>query len=130
MISFATFPGYFLKEKESIITAQAQLDLQVFKKIAGELNITARYVGEEPDSLTTNIYNRVMTRELTASGIRCEVIPRNKIGGTTVSASGARQALKQDDWEAFRLLVPETTWEWFSSSAAGPVIEKLKTGQG
>ncbi len=58
MISFAAFPSYFLKETDRVIGAQAQLDLQVFLRIAQTLGITARYVGEEPASRVTGIYNR------------------------------------------------------------------------
>ena len=38
---------------------QAALDLEVFKKIADTLGIRRRYVGEEPNSHTTCLYNPV-----------------------------------------------------------------------
>ena len=40
IISSATFPSYFLKDKDTVIRAHAALDLEVFGKIALCLNIT------------------------------------------------------------------------------------------
>ena len=45
MISSATFPSYFIRDAEDVALAQARLDLQVFRRIAGALGITARFVG-------------------------------------------------------------------------------------
>ena len=44
LISSATFPSYFLKDSDTAIRAQAELDLLVFGKIAGVLGIQQRYV--------------------------------------------------------------------------------------
>ena len=48
IISSATFPSYFLKDAAAVIEGHARLDLAVFTKIAGALNVTKRFVGEEP----------------------------------------------------------------------------------
>ena len=48
VISRATFPSYFLKDEAAVIEGQARLDLAVFVRIARELNVAVRYVGEEP----------------------------------------------------------------------------------
>lgn len=47
IISNATFPSYFLKDKDDVIRTHAALDLEIFGKIAPCLHITRRYVGEE-----------------------------------------------------------------------------------
>ena len=60
IISNATFPSYFLKDEAAVIDGHARLDLAVFTKIAAALNITARYVGEEPTSQVTGLYNQIM----------------------------------------------------------------------
>ena len=60
IISNATFPSYFLKDEAAVIDGHARLDLAVFTKIAAALNITARYVGEEPASQVTGLYNQIM----------------------------------------------------------------------
>ena len=126
MISSATFPSYFLKDSETIIESQARLDLQIFIRIAEKLNLKARYVGEEPTSQVTGIYNRVMAEELPRAGIACHIIPRKALDGRAISASTARKALQQGDLEGFRRLVPESTWQWFSGPEAAPVLERIR----
>ncbi len=126
VISAATFPSYFLKDEAAVIEGQARLDLAVFARIAAALNITLRFVGEEPVSLVTGIYNRIMAQELPAAGIACRVVPRMEIGGRPVSASDARKALQEGDMERFRSLVPETTRAWFDSSEAAPVLARIR----
>ena len=126
IISSATFPSYFLKDEETIIESQAQLDLTVFTKIAKALNLSARFVGEEPTSLVTGIYNRIMAEELPKAGIACHIIPRKTLGSTAISASTAREALKRGDFTCFRSLVPETTARWFESEEARPVVERIR----
>ncbi len=85
LISHATFPSYFLKDEASVISNHARLDLAVFLKLAKALNLSARYVGEEPTSLVTGIYNQTMITELPKSGIQCFVVPRKKNGDTPIS---------------------------------------------
>ncbi|MEG0565548.1 MAG: adenylyltransferase/cytidyltransferase family protein, partial [Hungatella sp.] len=64
MISNATFPSYFLKDSDIVIRSHAKLDIEVFKQIARSLGITDRFIGEEPFSQVTGIYNQVMEEEL------------------------------------------------------------------
>mgnify|MGYP002226329813 CR=1 FL=1 len=64
IISNATFPSYFLKDETAVIEGHARLDLAVFTKIAAVLNVTARYVGEEPTSQVTGLYNQIMKEQL------------------------------------------------------------------
>lgn len=127
MISSATFPSYFLKDSETVIESQARLDLQIFLQIAKKLNLSARYVGEEPTSQVTGIYNRVMLEELTNAGIACHIIPRKEFNGKAISASTARKCLQQGDIDGFRSLVPETTWKWFLSPEAEPVVKRIQS---
>ena len=60
IISSATFPSYFLKDEAAVIDGHARLDLAVFTKIAQALGVTERYVGEEPTSQVTGLYNKIM----------------------------------------------------------------------
>ena len=69
IVSAATFPSYFLKQDQQASQVHAQLDLAVFERIARQLNIGARYVGEEPFSQVTALYNRTMAEMLPASGV-------------------------------------------------------------
>ena len=129
IISSATFPSYFLKDETKVIEGHARLDLEIFKKIAAALNISARYVGEEPTSQVTGLYNQIMAEELPKAGIECRVIPRKEIGGQVISASTVRKALQDGDWETFRRLVPETTAAWFKSPEAAPVLKQIRQAQ-
>ena len=126
IISSATFPSYFLKDEAAVIDGHARLDMAVFTRIARALNVTERYVGEEPTSQVTGLYNQIMARELPKAGIACHVIPRKEAGGRAISASTVRQALQAGDWEALRALVPESTYRYFTSPEAAPVLERIR----
>lgn len=126
IISSATFPSYFLKDEDAVICTHAALDLEVFGKIAPCLNITRRYVGEEKASHVTALYNEIMTARLPKLGIECRVVPRLGAGGKPVSASTVRQAIHDGQLEDIRSLVPETTWSYFNSPDAQPVIEAIR----
>ena len=126
IISSATFPSYFLKDEAAVIDGHARLDLAVFTKIAQALNVTERYVGEEPTSQVTGLYNKIMIVELPKAGIACHVIPRKESGGKAISASTVRVALRNGDWEQLRTLVPPTTLDYFTSPEATPVLERIR----
>ena len=126
IISSATFPSYFLKDEETVILGHARLDLQLFDPIARALGVTSRYVGEEPTSQVTGLYNRVMSEELPKSGIRCVVVPRLEQGGAAVSASTVRGLIHDGRLEDIRPLVPESTWSYFNSPQAEPVIRAIR----
>ena len=126
IISSSTFPSYFLRDEEAVIYGHAQLDLALFQSIAGALGAKARYVGEEPNSFVTGVYNRVMAEQLPAVGIRCEIIPRREMDGAAISASTVRQAIHDDRLEEIRGLVPDATWNYFHSPEAVPVVEAIR----
>ncbi|MCD8124773.1 MAG: [citrate (pro-3S)-lyase] ligase [Lachnospiraceae bacterium] len=126
IISNATFPSYFLKDADVVIESHARLDIQVFKKIAAALGIRRRYVGEEPFSQVTGIYNRIMKEELDAAGIFCEIIPRRTDGTTAISASKVRLAIQENRLDDIRDVVPASTYEYFTSPEAEPVIARIR----
>ena len=125
IISNATFPSYFLKDETAIIHGHARLDLAVFTRIAQALNVTVRYVGEEPTSHVTGIYNHIMVQALPGAGVECRIIPRKEIGGKAISASAVRLAIQQQDWETLKTLVPPTTLDYFLSPASEPVRRRI-----
>lgn len=127
IISNATFPSYFLKDAEAVIEGHARLDLAVFIRIAGALNITARYVGEEPTSQVTGLYNQIMSQQLPKAGIDCVIVPRKQADGRAISASTVRQCIQTGDWETLSTLVPSTTLDYFRSAEAAPVVERIHT---
>ena len=126
IISSATFPSYFLKDEAAVIDGHARLDLAVFTRIAQALNVTHRFVGEEPTSQVTGLYNRIMAQELPKAGVQCHVIPRREAGGKAISASTVRVALQNGDWETLKALVPSTTLDYFTSPEAAPVLERIR----
>ncbi len=126
IISNATFPSYFLTDEKSVIEGQARLDLAVFSRIAKELNITRRYVGEEPTSIVTGLYNQIMEKRLPEYGIECIIIPRLKYNGVAISASTVRECLQQGDWDRLSGFVPDTTLSFFRSPEAVPVLERIR----
>lgn len=129
IISNATFPSYFQKDEQAVIENHAMLDLTIFTKIASALGINRRYVGEEPTSLVTGIYNQIMSEKLPENGIECVIVPRKENKGAVISASTVRQALKEENWPLLEELVPETTLNYFKSPDAKPVIDKIQASE-
>lgn len=126
MISNATFPSYFLKDSDTVIRSHAKLDIAVFLQIAGVLSVTDRFVGEEPFSQVTGIYNQVMAEDLRAAGIGCHIIPRKSDQDGAISASAVRELIKAGSLEALRSKVPASTYSYFTSPEAAPVIARMQ----
>lgn len=126
IISNATFPSYFQKDESSVITGHALLDLTIFKSIAQTLHINRRYVGEEPTSQVTGIYNQIMAEELPKSDIECIIVPRLEYNGTAISASTVRQAIHDGKIDSIKPLVPEATYKFFTNSEADEIIKKIQ----
>lgn len=126
MISSATFPSYFLKDQDGVIRAQAALDLTVFSKIAEHLGIQRRYVGEEPASRVTGLYNRVMAERLPEMGVECRIVPRLETNGRVISASTVRQAIHDGCLESVRDMLPDSTYRYFASAEGEPVCRAIR----
>ena len=126
IISNATFPSYFQKDESSVITGHAQLDLTIFKLISEALHINRRYVGEEPTSQVTGIYNKIMAEELPKADIECIIVPRLGFNNSPVSASTVRQAIHDGRIDSIKPLVPETTYRFFTSPEADEIIKNIQ----
>ena len=126
IISSATFPSYFLKDEEEVVRTQAALDLAVFGKIAAALGIQRRYVGEEPTSRTTCLYNEVMARAMPEMGMECHIVPRVEADGRIISASTVRQAIHDGQLESVRDMLPESTYRYFAGPEGAQVVAALK----
>lgn len=126
IISNATFPSYFQRDEESVIRGHALLDLTIFTRIADALGITIRYVGEEPTSLVTGIYNTIMSEKLPKHQIQCIIVPRKETTGQVISASTVRKAIQDSNWELLRTMVPETTYRYFRSAEAEALVAKIQ----
>lgn len=126
IISNATFPSYFLKDDAAVIQGHAKLDLAIFVRIARALGVTVRFVGEEPTSQVTGLYNEIMAAQLPENGIDCVILPRKQALGKAISASTVRAALQAGDWQTLSQLVPQTTLDYFKSSEAEPVLKRIR----
>lgn len=117
LISNATFPTYFLKDRRDAGKIHCALDVEIFAgKFAPALGITSRFVGQEPLDAVTRAYNEILAATLPPRGIRVAELPRLETGGAPVSASWVRAALKAGRWEEIAALTPETTLEYLRSS--------------
>ena len=115
LISSATFPTYFLKDRDTAVTAQCGLDIAVFSRYyVLKFGITHRYVGTEPTSPLTNAYNRALQAGLSIPVVE---IPRLETGGAPISASTVRSLLGTNQPEKVRSLVPSTTFDYLQKNA-------------
>jgi [citrate (pro-3S)-lyase] ligase len=115
MISRATFPGYFLKDKGIIDSCHTAIDLLLFREyLAPALGITHRFVGTEPFCPVTKKYNEDMKYWLhqapsRAPALTVEEIQRVDRAGTPISASEVRRLLSSEDFPQISQLVPDST---------------------
>ena len=113
LISSATFPTYFLKDRDQADRIHCQLDVEIFARhFAPAFSIKTRFVGTEPLSPLTQQYNVILKSQLPSRGIRVEEIPRLTQGNVPVSASAVRAALAAKDRQTLRSLVPQTTFAY------------------
>ena len=112
ILSQRTFPEYFRKIEDEDLINNVEYDITLFaEQIAPRLNITYRFVGEEPQDAVTNEYNQAMKRILPQKGINVIEIPRKENGNGIISASLVRKYLEDGDREALKGLIPKSTWE-------------------
>ena len=126
IISSATFPSYFQENDNAVIESNAMLDLQIFGHIAKALGIQRRYVGDEPFSRVTHLYNQIMQTQLPMQGIECIVVPRKANAQQIISASAVRQAIKENDFERVKAMLPPTSYQFFCSPEAQPIITRIQ----
>ena len=128
MVSYATFPAYFLESADQTIRYQTTLDARVFRDtIAPALNIKTRYVGSEPLSRTTGIYNQVLQQELPPK-VALKIIDRKTAtNGNYITATEIRKCIKDDNLDAIVGLVPATTQKFVEDHVA-ILQERIKEG--
>ena len=110
VISSATFPDYFFKNKTDAASAHTRLDATLFaEQIAPACGISTRFVGEEPRDPMTAAYNEALLAILPAHGVSVRVIPRKLFCGEPISASRVRALWQKRDYASIAPLVPATT---------------------
>lgn len=116
MVSSATFPSYFLKDKARLGDVHCALDAALFgEKIAPALGISKRYVGSEPFDPVTRLYNSALRAQLPSYGVELMELPRLESAGEAISASRVRALLQEGRTDELRALVPETTLQFLIS---------------
>lgn len=109
VVSALTFPSYFTRD-EDLASAEALMDVTLFRDyIVPALGITHRFVGTEPFSPVTDLYNATMERVLVPAGVQVEIVPRVEKNHLPVSASRVRRLIVEDQWDELSLWVPQTT---------------------
>ena len=116
LISAATFPTYFLKNRDQAEVIHCQLDVEIFvRHFAPAFGIQQRFIGTEPLSALTEQYNQVLKSTLPQKGISVTEIPRLEIAGAPVSASAVRLAWQERAWDILQTLVPKTTLDYLKT---------------
>ena len=126
LISHATFPDYFLKDKASGSEKAVELDLKIFGKYYQKtFGITHRFVGEEPFSKITALYNQEMKKILPDYGIQVIELPRYRLDDTIISATLVRKKFLEGDFEGIKNFVPYPTYEYLLSQKGQALRKKL-----
>ncbi len=127
IISNATFPTYFIKSKENITPIYAELDANIFGSYIGKaLNINRRYIGTEPFSKTTNLYNEILKSVLPKYGIEVIECERYTIDNEVVSASKVRNYIKEGNLDKAYNLLPIESINFLKTKEGKEIIEKIK----
>ncbi|MGB4438592.1 MAG: [citrate (pro-3S)-lyase] ligase [Sedimentibacter sp.] len=129
LISSATFPTYFIKDKYKAGDINCILDLTVFcDYFARILGITKRFVGTEPYDKVTAQYNVQMKKFLGQRGIEVKEIPRYEENNSAVSASKVRLLLAQGNYENIKKIVPKVTYDFLVSFEGKEIARLLNQG--
>lgn len=116
IISKATFPTYFIKDKRRVDSLYTELDLNIFRHhLAPQLGITHRFVGEEPFCIVTKEYNTLMKKVLCAPSPYPEIavveLPRIEYENIAISASRVRKLMEEKNLAQIAQMVPPSTYE-------------------
>lgn len=122
MVSLATFPAYFLQSEDEVIAYQTELDARLFKEwIVPYCHITKRFLGSEPCSHTTDLYNQMLCKILPPE-VTVKIIKRKETKEKEViSASKVRQFIAQDQIYELLEWLPQSTYDFIVSN-----IKKLR----
>lgn len=116
ILSNDTFSQYF--EKEQVETVESMdYDLYIFAEVfARKLNITYRFVGEEPFDMVTREYNNTMKRILPRFGIDVIEFPRKRMDKSekVISATEVRTFIAEQKYDELKELIPESTMQYLT----------------
>lgn len=108
LISRSSFPSYFLRQEDEAARVQAELDAEIFLKVADRLGIQRRYLGDEPYNSLGRAYNQIHAQLLTEHGLEVKLVARfTDEAGLPYSATRVRKLLSENRPEEALQLVPE-----------------------
>lgn len=127
LISSATFPTYFIKDKYKAGDINCALDLTIFYEyFAKILNIKKRFVGSEPYDKVTASYNEQMKEFLGTRGIEVIEIQRYEEDNMPISASRVRKLMSEGNYDEIRKIVPEVTYDFLMSDEGMKIAKELR----
>lgn len=127
MISQATFPTYFLKKTDENLAAYTATDAGIFANYyAKNLEISDRFVGEEPLDPVTAAYNEALAKVLRTEGIGFYILPRLAYKGSVISASRVRAHLAKGEMKEALDLVPHATATYLTTDQGQEIIAQLR----
>lgn len=130
MVSYLSFPAYFIKNQDTAIKYQTALDATLFKEqLAKPLGIQKRYLGTEPKSHTTALYNETL-KTILPPEVQVVEIPRltQGSGQDVVSATEVRAKIAADQIDQLTDLVPETTFAFIKDKKT-ELQDRISKGQ-
>ncbi len=127
IISSATFPAYFIRKEEERLKSYQNIDCNIFGKyFCNKLNITKRFVGEEPYCNVTSTYNDTLKEVMPKYDVELIEIERNSYEGYYISASKVRELIKGNKIDQIKKMVPEITWKFLNSNKGKEIMEKIQ----
>ncbi|WP_153369264.1 nucleotidyl transferase family protein [Candidatus Phytoplasma sacchari] len=116
LISKNVFPSYFFKSQEESSLEQMHLDSFIFSDfIAPRLDVKRRFVGSEPFSRTTELYNNVMKKIFLNKGLELIIIPRILFKTRAISATIVRKLFIKGEFQKIKKLVPLSTFNFLKN---------------
>ena len=127
IISEATFPSYFLRKEDERLKAYTTLDASIFGRyFCKTLNITKRYIGEEPYCKVTSSYNDSLKEILPRYGVQVVEVKRKDFKGDIISASKVRKLIREGKVSEIKHIVPVSTWEFLNTKEGKEIMGKIK----
>lgn len=128
IISQATFPSYFLRKEDEVLKAYTTLDASIFGKyFCKTLNITKRFVGEEPYCKVTKAYNDSLKEILPIYGVEVIEVKRKAFMEDIISASKVRKLIKDGQISDIEHIVPSSTWEFLNTTVGKEIMGKIQS---
>ena len=127
IISRATFPSYFLRKEDEILKAYTTLDASIFGKyFCKTLNITKRFIGEEPYCKVTRAYNDALKEILPIYGVEVIEVKRKAYMEDVISASNVRKLIVEGKTPLIKDIVPSSTWTFLNSAVGKEIMDKIR----